>query len=160
MRHASSRIMVFVGVRDVIYTRLSLSQLRLSRITPNLDMKIWSLFEHGNLTTGNKLLWKRDEIAPNEQFLLISTIFSICPLLQEFNYIFIWNVVVRFIFSSILQIWYVEERISRNISYPTQLDPRNCPSWIILETAPLIQEGQLSVSDERMCTILVNRLED
>ena len=24
----------------------------------------------------------------------------------------------------------------------------------------LIQEGQLSVSDERMCTILVNRLED
>ena len=25
---------------------------------------------------------------------------------------------------------------------------------------PLIQEGQLSVSDERMCTILVNRLED
>ena len=25
---------------------------------------------------------------------------------------------------------------------------------------PLIQEGQLSVSGERMCTILVNRLED
>ena len=25
---------------------------------------------------------------------------------------------------------------------------------------PLIQEGQLSVSDERMCTILVNPLED
>ena len=25
---------------------------------------------------------------------------------------------------------------------------------------PLIQEGQLSVSVERMCTILVNRLED
>ena len=25
---------------------------------------------------------------------------------------------------------------------------------------PLIQEGQLSVSSERMCTILVNRLED
>ena len=27
-------------------------------------------------------------------------------------------------------------------------------------TLPLIQEGQLSVSGERMCTILVNRLED
>ena len=25
---------------------------------------------------------------------------------------------------------------------------------------PLIQEGQLSISDERLCTILVNRLED
>ena len=25
---------------------------------------------------------------------------------------------------------------------------------------PLIQEGQLSVSGERMCTLLVNRLED
>ena len=25
---------------------------------------------------------------------------------------------------------------------------------------PLVQEGQLSVSGERMCTILVNRLED
>ena len=32
-------------------------------------------------------------------------------------------------------------------------------STIIL-ALPLIQEGQLSVSDERMCTILVNRLED
>ena len=27
-------------------------------------------------------------------------------------------------------------------------------------SSPLIQEGQLSVSGERMCTILVNRLED
>ena len=32
-------------------------------------------------------------------------------------------------------------------------------STIIL-SLPLIQEGQLSVSGERMCTILVNRLED
>ena len=31
----------------------------------------------------------------------------------------------------------------------------------IFSTAiPLIQEGQLSVSGQRMCTILVNRLED
>ena len=33
-----------------------------------------------------------------------------------------------------------------------------CPSVIL--SLPLIQEGQLSVSGERMCTILVNRLED
>ena len=32
-------------------------------------------------------------------------------------------------------------------------------STVIL-TLPLIQEGQLSVSGERMCTILVNHLED
>ena len=32
-------------------------------------------------------------------------------------------------------------------------------STVIL-SLPLIQEGQLSVSDERMCTLLVNRLED
>ena len=32
-------------------------------------------------------------------------------------------------------------------------------STVIL-TLPLIQEGQLSVSGERMCTIQVNRLED
>ena len=32
-------------------------------------------------------------------------------------------------------------------------------STVIL-SLPLIQEGQLSVSDERVCTILVNRLED
>ena len=30
----------------------------------------------------------------------------------------------------------------------------------ISQSLPLIQEGQLSVSGERMCTILVNRLED
>ena len=32
-------------------------------------------------------------------------------------------------------------------------------STVIL-SLPLIEEGQLSVSGERMCTILVNRLED
>ena len=32
-------------------------------------------------------------------------------------------------------------------------------STVIL-SLPFIQEGQLSVSGERMCTILVNRLED
>ena len=32
-------------------------------------------------------------------------------------------------------------------------------STVVL-SLPLIQEGQLSVSGERLCTILVNRLED
>ena len=30
----------------------------------------------------------------------------------------------------------------------------------VILSLPVIQEGQLSVSGERMCTILVNRLED
>ena len=30
----------------------------------------------------------------------------------------------------------------------------------IILSLPLIQEGQMSISGERMCTILVNRLED
>ena len=37
--------------------------------------------------------------------------------------------------------------------------PSSSPSMVILSHT-LIQEGQLSVSGERMCTILVNRLED
>ena len=59
------------------YNRLSFSRPRLSRITAYLEAKIWSLFKHENLTTGNKILWKRGEIAPKEQFLLFSTIYSI-----------------------------------------------------------------------------------
>ena len=45
---------------------------------------------------------------------------------------------------------------------------RNILSWrfdheifsTVILSLPLIQEGQLSVSGERMCTILVNHLED
>ena len=49
-----------------------------------------------------------------------------------------------------------------------QLPPRQ-PSFVkidheifstVILSLPLIQEGELSVSGKRMCTILVNRLED
>ena len=50
------------------YSRLSLSRLRLSRITASLEVKIWSLLKHESLTTGNKILWKRGEIAPKEHY--------------------------------------------------------------------------------------------
>ena len=50
-------------------------------------------------------------------------------------------------------------------STPTEVG--NILSWIdheifsmVILSLPLIQEGQMSVSGERMCTILVNRLED
>ena len=39
-----------------------------------------------------------------------------------------------------------------------EIDQEIFPTVIL--SLPLIQEGQLSVSGERMCTILVNRLED
>ena len=48
------------------YSRLSLSRPRLSRVTTYLEVKIWSLFKYENLTMGNKILWKRGEIAPKE----------------------------------------------------------------------------------------------
>ena len=60
----------------VKYSRVSLSRPRLSRTTAYLEVKIWSLLEHENLATGNKILWKRGEIAPKKQFLLFSTILS------------------------------------------------------------------------------------
>ena len=54
------------------------SRLRLSRLTAYLEEKIWYLFERRNLTSGNKILWIRGEIAPpKEQFLPFPTIFSI-----------------------------------------------------------------------------------
>ena len=37
----------------------------LSQVTAYLEVKIWSLFKHENLTTCNKILWNRGEIAPN-----------------------------------------------------------------------------------------------
>ena len=60
-----------------IYTVDPLSRLRLSRITGSLEVKFCSLFKHETLTRGNKILWKRGEIAPLEQFLLFFTIFLI-----------------------------------------------------------------------------------
>ena len=41
------------------------------------------------MTTVNKIMWKRGEIAAKEQFLLSSTIFSAYLYFQESNYIFI-----------------------------------------------------------------------
>ena len=59
------------------YSRTSLSRTRLFRITAYLEVNIWSLFYHGTMTKGNKIMWKRGEIAPKEQFLLFSTLFYI-----------------------------------------------------------------------------------
>ena len=99
------------------YSRLSLSRLRLSRITAYLEEKIWSLFQHRNLTSCTKILWIREEIAPQEQFLSFSTLFSTYISTKGVRlHVHLWNLVVCLVFSSILQIWYVKVRISRSVS--------------------------------------------
>ena len=45
-----------------------------------------------------KILWKRGEIAPEERFLLFSTIFSIYLHLQESNYMFICEMWLFYLF--------------------------------------------------------------
>ena len=72
---------------EIKYSWLSLSRPRLSRMPAYLEVKIWSLFKHENLITGNKILWKRGEIVP--KFLLFSTIFSIYLEIRGSNYIYI-----------------------------------------------------------------------
>ena len=54
-------------------------------------------------------------------------------------------------------------RNKKNNVYPCKTEVGNILSWrliTVILSLPLIQEEQLSVSSERMCTILVNRLED
>ena len=75
-------------------------------------MKIWSLPKHENLSTDKKILWKREgAISP-----LFHNIFNISLTSRVQLHIYLLNVVNRIIFSSILQIWYVEVRISGSIS--------------------------------------------
>ena len=95
--------------RSVIYSWLWLSRLHLSRITDYLEVEIWFLLKHGNLTS-DKVLWKK-QTSP-----LCHNIFKIYLISVVKLHIRLLNVVVCFIFSWILQIWYVELRIARSIS--------------------------------------------
>ena len=62
-----------------------------------------------------KNIVKRGEIAPKEQFLLFPQYFQyIFNFKSPVTHIYLLNVVNRISFSSVLQIWYVEVRISRN----------------------------------------------
>ena len=81
------------------YSRTSLSRTRLFRITAYLEVKMWCLFKHETMTTGNKIMWKRGEIAPKEQFLFFSTLFYIYIFLTSGVklHIHLLNVVVQFI---------------------------------------------------------------
>ena len=54
--------------------RYIVSRFRISRVTAYLEMKIWSLFSHGNQTIGNKILRKGGAIS-----LSFHNIFNISP---------------------------------------------------------------------------------
>ena len=97
-----------------VYSWLSLSRPRLSRITAYLEVKILSLLKHENLTTEKKNIVEKRRIC---------SLGSISPLFHNIFYIFLisrvqlhicmLNVVVRIIYP---QFWYLEVRISRSIS--------------------------------------------
>ena len=110
----SEVVLIHVYHIYLIYSRLSLSRLPLSRMTAYPEVKIWSLFQHGNI----KILWKRGEIAllPRSNFSSFPQYFQYISNLRIKLHIHLWNVFVWFIFSSILQIWYVEVWISQSVS--------------------------------------------
>ena len=85
---------------DIVeYSRTSLSRTRLFRITAYLEVKIWSLFKHETMTTGNKIMWKGGEIAPQEQFFFSFPHYYIYIFLTSWVklHIHLLNVVVQFI---------------------------------------------------------------
>ena len=101
-----------------LYSWISLSRSRLSRITVYLEVKVLSLPKHENLITGENIVEKRRNwslaISP-----LFHNIFTVSLTSRVQLHIYLLNVGVRILFSSILQIWYVEVRISRSISENT-----------------------------------------
>ena len=74
--------------------------------------------------------------------------------------VYICRIFLFFSFQVIQQLRYVFPGLlfAEIFSWLVEID-HEIFSTVIL-SLPLIQEGQLSVSGERMCTILVNRLED
>ena len=76
-------------ITSFIYSRLSLSRPRLSRITAYHEMKIWSLPKDENLITDNKILWKKGAISP-----LFHNIFNISLTSRVQLHIYLLNVVV------------------------------------------------------------------
>ena len=93
------------------YSQLSLSRLRLSRITTYLEeTKLVLVLTQKSKIRSQNIVKKRSNFSPFPQY---------------FQYIFLtkgvklhshlWSLVVRIVFSSLLQIWYVEVRISRSL---------------------------------------------
>ena len=67
-----SNIVPYYIMPFFIYSWLSLSRTRLSRITAYLEVKIWSLPKHENLTAGKKYCGKEEKLLPRSNFSSIS----------------------------------------------------------------------------------------
>ena len=98
------------------YCWLSLSRPRLSRITANLEAKIWSLLKHENLEKGIKYCGKEEKLLLRRNFSSFPQYFQYISNLGVELHIHLFNMVGRLIASSILQFGYVEVWISRSIS--------------------------------------------
>ena len=84
-------------LRDPVLSYVTLytqSRLRLSPITAYLEVKIWSQLKHENLTTGNKILWKRRELDPKVSP-LFHNIFKLSLTSGVKLHIYLCNMVVR-----------------------------------------------------------------
>ena len=86
----------------------ALSQIHLTLITAYHEVKIWSLFEHGNLT-------KETKYCGQEEKLLLRSNFSSFPQLFQYTFNCMSQITYSFVncgcliyFFSVLQIWYVK----------------------------------------------------
>ena len=172
-----------------MYSRLSLSQLSVSQITAYLEVKIWSLFSTWKSNKGNKILWKEEKLLLRSNFSSFQHYFQYNPYfrsqstcsfvkcgfllffpqicksnMSRYGYLgSISENLLEFKFSvGCASDWRpggrrFDPRRGRQHSF-AEIDHRIFSTVIL--SLPLIQEGQLSVYGERMCTILVNRLED
>ena len=123
-----------------MYSWLSLSRTRLSRITAYLEVKIWSLPKHEDLTKGEKYCGKEEKLLLRSNFSSFPQYFQyISNFMSPFTYIFV-NCSYSNYFSSVLQIWYVEVRISRSISESPlefEITRVDCNWCMIQESEPL-----------------------
>ena len=79
-------------------------------------MKIWSLPKHEHLTTCKNIVEKRRNCSSGAISPLFQNIFNISLTSRVQLLVYLLNMVNRISFPPILQIWYVEVRISRSIS--------------------------------------------
>ena len=81
------------------YSRLSLSQTRLSRITAYLEVKVWSLPKHKNLTAGKKYCGKEEKLLLRSNFSSFPQYFQYISNFKSPIHIYLLNAVNLIIFS-------------------------------------------------------------
>ena len=103
------QLLIIIGMKVAKYSWLSLSRPRLSRITVYLEVKIWSLPKHENLTTCKKYCGKEEKLLLRSNFSSFPQYFQYISLTSRVQlHIYLLNVVNWISFSSILQIWSVD----------------------------------------------------